>query len=73
MSWKWLIDARGDKVEVDWSRLAIVLIISEILLTPLVWFAFRHSIVLGVIGSIVVFAGLIALDVAIRRKHPDNP
>ena len=37
VSWRWLVDARGDKVQVDWPRLGIAVAGALALATVLLW------------------------------------
>ncbi len=68
MSWKWLVDVRGERTKVDWSRLLIVLIACELVLGPIIWYVFQNSIVLGIAGSVLAATLLIAWDVIWRRR-----
>ena len=74
MSWRWLIDVRGAEPRIDWPRLAIVLVVGEVVTGVLIWFL-RES--LGTMAMILIvlpiIALLIALDIKLRRGRPDNP
>ena len=74
MSWRWLIDVRGAEPRIDWPRLAIVVVVGEIIAGALVWFLTQS---LGPLAMILIAspiaALLIALDVKLRRPGPDNP
>lgn len=74
MSWYWLIDVRGDKARIDWSRLTIVLVVGEIFAGVLVWFLTKWVGPLAMILiALPIVALLLVLDVKLRRRHPDNP
>lgn len=74
MSWRWLIDVRGDKPRIDSRRLAIVLVLSEIAIGPVVWFLMQSvGTSATILIALPVVALLIAVDVKLRRQAPDNP
>ncbi len=65
MSWRWLVDARGDKVQVDWPRLGIAVAAAVALATVLLWVVpspwdYAVVVVLAVVGIIV--------ETRLRRK-----
>ena len=74
VSWRWLIDLRGAEPRIDWPRLAIVLVVGEVISGVLIWFLTES---LGTMAMILIvlpiFALLIALDIKLRRRGPDNP
>ncbi len=73
MSWRWLIDVRGDKPRIDWPRLTIVLVIGEIVAGVLVWLLTEWVGPLAMILiALPIVALLIVLDVKLRRRQPDN-
>lgn len=37
VSWRWLIDVRGDEMKIDWPRLLAVLLLAEVVVGALVW------------------------------------
>ena len=73
MSWRWLVDVRGEEPKIDWPRLVVVLAIGEVVAGVLVWFLYEY---LGWAGMIIVVlpiaALLIALDVRMRRGDLDD-
>ena len=65
VSWRWLVDARGDKVQIDWSRLGIAVAAALALATVLLWVVpspwdYAVVVVLAVVGVIV--------DTRLRRR-----
>jgi hypothetical protein len=74
VSWRGLIDVRGAEPRIDWPRLAIVLVVGEVITGVLIWFLTES---LGTMAMILIvlpiFALLIALDIKLRRRGPDNP
>jgi len=74
VSWRWLIDVRGDEPKIDWPRLTFVLVVGEIFAGVLVWFLTEWVGPLAMILiAMPIVALLIVLDVKLRRRHPDNP
>ncbi len=73
MSWRWLIDVRGEEPKIDWPRLIVVMVLAEAVAGILVWVLAEH---LGWAGTILIalpIAGLlIALDVKMRRDDRDD-
>jgi hypothetical protein len=64
VSWRWLIDARGDRIQVDWPRLIVALVASSVVIAVLGWLLSPAIYLLVlVIGGV---AG-IALDIRLRR------
>ena len=45
---------------------------AEVVLGPVLWYLFRSSLVLGVLLSVLAVTVLIALDVWLRRRKPEN-
>ncbi len=74
MSWRWLLDVRGDKPKIDWPRLAVVLVAGQLISGLLVWLLSEYP--LGALAIIVlvmpIAAFLIWLDVKIRRREADR-
>jgi hypothetical protein len=74
MSWRRLVDARGEKLEIDWPRLAVVLVAGHLMAGLLVWLLSVYP--LGAVAIIVlvmpIAAFLIWLDVKIRRRDADR-
>jgi hypothetical protein len=69
MSWRWLIDVRDASPKIDWLRLAIVLLIAEVLAGLLAWFLARRLGPLAMVLIMLPIAGvLIAVDVQSRRR-----
>ncbi len=69
MSWRWLVDVRGDKTEIDWPRLAAVLVAAELIAGLLVWFLSESLGPLAMILIVMPIAAfLIWLDVKLRRS-----
>ncbi len=67
MSWRWLVDVRGDKPEIDWPRLAVVLVAGELIAALLVWLLSEPLGPLAMIVLVIPIAAfLIWLDVKIR-------
>lgn len=68
MSWRWLIDTRQEKAVVDWPRLIIVVVASQVLASILIWLLWDS---IGLLGMTLIFlplaALLIAVDVKLRR------
>lgn len=74
MSWGWLIDVRGEEPKVDWPRLAVAFVFGEIVAGVLVWLLMEYVGALAMLlVALPIGALLIALDVSLRRRHPDNP
>lgn len=73
MSWRWLIDVRGEEPKVDWPRLVVVMVVAEAVAGILVWVLAEY---LGWAGMFLValpIAGLlIALDVKMRRDDRED-
>ncbi len=73
MSWRWLIDVRGDKTEIDWLRLGVAFVLGELIAGLLVWLLAES---LGPLAMIVIAvpiaAVLIGLDAVIRRRDTDE-
>ena len=73
MSWRWLIDVRGEKPKIDWPRLVVILIVAEVIAGALVWFLSEY---LGWAGMILIAlpiaALLIGVDVKMRRAAVDD-
>ena len=69
MSWRHLIDTRQAKATVDWPRLIVVLVASQVLVSILSWLL---SDLVGQLGLTLIFLTiavlLIALDVKLRRQ-----
>jgi uncharacterized membrane protein YoaK (UPF0700 family) len=73
VSWLWLIDVRGDKPRIDWPRLTIVLVVSEIFAGILGRFLTEWVGPLAMLLiALPIVALLLVLDVKLRRRHPDN-
>ena len=68
MSWRRLIDTRHEKAVVDWPRLIIVLVASQVLASILIWLLSDSIGVLGMTLIVLPIAALlIVLDVKLRR------
>ncbi len=71
MSWRWLVDVRGDEPRIDWSRLTLAVVVGEAIAGALVWS------LMGSVGApamiilvLPIAALLIAIDVTLRRQRP---
>jgi hypothetical protein len=74
VSWRWLIDVRGAEPRIDWPRLAIVLVVGEVIAGALIWFLTESLGPMAMILIVLPIAALlIALDIKLRRRGPDNP
>lgn len=73
MTWRWLIDVRGEEPKIDWPRLVVVLVVAEAVAGVFVWLLSEY---LGWAGMILIVlpiaALLIALDVKMRRGDLDD-
>lgn len=68
MSWRHLIDTRQEKAVIDWPRLMIVLVASQVLASIVIWLVSDSVGVLGMTLILLPIAALlIALDVKLRR------
>ncbi len=73
MSWRWLVDVRGDKPKIDWPKLAVVLVAGELIAGLLVWLLSESLGPLTMILLVIPIAAfLIWLDVKIRRRDADR-
>ena len=74
MSWRWLIDVRGAEPRIDWPRLAIVLVVGDVIAGALIWFLTESfGPIAMILIALPIFALLIALDIKLRRRGPGNP
>ena len=73
MTWRWLIDVRGEEPKIDWPRLVVVLVVAEAVAGVFVWLLSEY---LGWAGMILIVlpiaALLIALYVKMRRGDLDD-
>jgi uncharacterized membrane protein YfcA len=73
VSWRHLIDTRQAKATVDWPRLIIVLVASQVLVSILSWLL---SDLIGQLGMTLIIlpiaALLIALDVKLGRQDSQD-
>lgn len=73
MSWWWLIDVRHEDPRVDWPRLAIAVIAGEIIAGALVWLLLESvGPIAMLLCALPIGAALIALDVHMRRRNPED-
>ncbi len=69
MSWRWLIDVRGETAKLDWARLVIVLVVAEATAGSVAWLLAGRLGPLATVVILLPIAGvLIAVDVAMRRS-----
>ena len=73
VSWRWLIDLRGEEPKIDWPRLVVVLVVAEALAAVVVWVLSEYLGWAGMILMVLPIAALlIALDVKMRRGDRDD-
>ncbi|MGH9250492.1 MAG: hypothetical protein ACRD0W_13355 [Acidimicrobiales bacterium] len=70
MSWRWLVDVRGQEPKVDWWRLGVTLAASFVLCAVL---AAVLSPVVFIVGALIAAPILVGLDVRLRRERRPDP
>ncbi len=71
VSWRWLIDVRGERTKVDWPRLAVVIASAQFVVGAALWSVYDQSVLGGILVAFALAATLVAWDIWLRRRKPD--